>query len=101
RVLPGISLPRFVTELTGPRNRVETPKLFAGSDVESARIARSGPATFRTRKAQNDDVAVNCGRRSRPIINPVKIHIHAFPKIDAPAFPERGIRQAGFGIERY
>src|SRR5260370_39784338 len=54
RELPGIAFPRFVANFPGPRDSVEAPELFASAHVERGRIARSGPATFGTRKPEND-----------------------------------------------
>jgi len=80
---------------------MKAPELLAVVDVEGAWLAGSRPATFRTGKAEYDDVVVNGGRGGRAVRNAIEISIHAFAKIDGAAVAEAGIRNAGFGVEGY
>src|SRR5262249_16065473 len=92
--------PRFVSEFARTRDGVETPELFAGANVERARIAWSWLAAFGTRKTKNDNVTANCGSGGLTVVDAVEIGVHAFPAIDCTRIAEAGIQEAGLRVGR-
>src|SRR5436853_480343 len=100
RNFPSVAFPALMTDFARTWNRMKPPALPAHVNIESARIARCRPASFRTRKTHNYQIAPNSRRGGRAVVNSLKITFHSLAQVDSSVVAKSVVWFASFCIQR-
>ena len=97
--LPGVSGPSAIPKLPGMRNGVKRPAQLAGSDVESANVARGRGKSLGVTSSNDQQIFVNDGWTGEHNgLGGGRFTTKIFAEVNAAIFCKRWNRLAGRGV---